>query len=83
MLDPLLPDDPDDSEKLTVEELIKDGNTHFLTASIIFGKLQGSDGEPQKHEYAECYKGINEETIRDFYKRVMDDVCNLIDEDDE
>jgi len=77
--DSLLPDDPDN---LSIQDAIKAGNTHFLTASIIFGKLQGPDGEPLTYDFAECYKEINEETIRDFFKRVMDDACNLIDEDE-
>jgi len=76
--DPLSPNDPNN---LSIQDAIKSGHTHFLTASIIFGKILDSDGEPVVYDFAECFKEINEETIRDFFKRVMDDACNLLEED--
>jgi hypothetical protein len=76
--DPLSPDDP---ENISIQDAIKSGHTHFLTASIAFGKLQGPDGNPLVYDFAECFREMNEDTLRDFFKRVADDACNLLDED--
>ena len=76
--DPLSPNDPD---TLSIKDAIKSGHTHFLTASITFGKILNSDGEPLVYDFAECFKEMNEDTLRDFYKRVADDGSNLIGED--
>ena len=71
-------DDPDD---LSIKDAIKSGHPHFLTASIPFGKILDIDGEPLVYDFAECFKEMNDDTLRDFYKRVMDDGCDLIAED--
>ena len=77
--DPLSPNDPED---LSIQDAVNAGHTHFLTASFMFGKILNNDGEPLTYEFAECFKEINEDTIRDFFKRVADDYCDLLAEDE-
>jgi hypothetical protein len=73
---------PEDPDEFSIQDAVNAGHTHFLTASLIFGKLQGPDGDPLTYDFAECFKEMNEETLRDFFKRVADDACALLAEDD-
>jgi|TARA_R110000796_G_scaffold43790_7_gene107438 hypothetical protein len=79
--DPFSHLNPDDPSELSIEDALKAGHTHFLTASLIFGEILDPDGEPLVYDLAECFKEINEETIRDFYKRVADELCDLLEEE--
>ena len=68
-------------DDLSSDDAIQKGYKYFLTATITFGDLLDGNGEPTSYDFAECFREMNEDTLRDFYKRVMDDGCDLIAED--
>ena len=68
-------------DNLSSQDAIQKGYKYFLTATITFGDLLDADGEPTSYDFAECFKEMNEDTLRDFYKRVADDGSELIAED--
>ena len=69
------------SGNLSFKDAMDRGYTHFLTASMTFGEITDADGNPVVYDFAECFKEMDEDTLRDFYKRVADDACELIEED--
>jgi len=71
----------DNLDNLSSDDAIQKGYKYFLTATITFGDLLNADGEPTAYDFAECFREMNEDTLRDFYKRVADDACNLLEED--
>jgi len=68
-------------DNLSSQDAIQKGYKYFLTATITFGDLLDPDGIPTSYDFAECFKEIDEDTLRDFYKRVADDACDLLEED--
>tara|TARA_R100000656_G_scaffold5166_2_gene6837 strand:- start:958 stop:1194 length:237 start_codon:yes stop_codon:yes gene_type:complete len=71
----------DNLDNLSCQDAIQKGYKYFLTATITFGDLLDTTGEPTSYDFAECFKEMNEETLRDFYRRAADDACDLIEED--
>ena len=71
----------DNLDDLSSDDAIQKGYKYFLTATITFGDLLDATGEPTSYNFRECFREMNEDTLRDFYKRVMDDGCDLIAED--
>ena len=71
----------DNLDNLSNQDAIQKGYKYFLTATITFGDLLDPNGEPTSYDFAECFREINEDTLRDFYKRVADDACDLLEEE--
>jgi len=71
----------DNLDHLSSQDAIQKGYKYFLTATITFGDLLDADGEPTSYDFAECFREMNEDTLRDFFKRVADDGSELIAED--
>ena len=71
----------DNLDRLATQDAIQKGYKYFLTATITFGDLLNADGIPTSYDFRECFKEMNEETLRDFFKRVADDGSALIEED--
>ena len=71
----------DNLDNLSSQDAIQKGYKYFLTATITFGDLLDPNGEPTSYDFAECFREINEDTLRDFYKRVADDACDLLEEE--
>ena len=71
----------DDDSGLSHQEAMDDGYSYFLTATITFGDLVDEDGEMLSYNFAECFKELNEETVRDYFKREADSACELLEED--
>ena len=46
---------PEDPDEFSIQDAVNAGHTHFLPASLIFGKLQGPDGDPRAYDFAECF----------------------------
>ena len=72
---------PDEDSGMSHQEAINQGYKFFLSAALTFGELVDEDGEMMTYEFKECFKELNEETVRDFFKRVADEACGLIEED--
>ena len=71
----------DNLDDLSSDDAIQKGYKYFLTATITFGDLLDATGEPTSYNFRECFREMNDDTLRDFFKRVMDDGCELIAED--
>ena len=71
----------DNLDHLSSDDAIQKGYKYFLTATITFGDILDTDGEPTSYDFRECFQEMNEDTLRDFFKRVADDACNLLEED--
>ena len=71
----------DNLDHLSGNDAIQKGYKYFLPATITFGDILDADGEPTSYDFRECFQEMNEDTLRDFFKRVADDGSNLISED--
>jgi len=72
---------PDEESGMSYKEAINQGYKLFLSATLTFGELIDEDGEMLSYDFKECFKELNQETAKDFFKRVADEVCELIEED--
>ena len=72
---------PDEESGMSHQEAINQGYKLFLSATLTFGELLDEEGEMLSYDFQECFKELNEETVKDFFKRVSDEVCELIEED--
>ena len=72
---------PDEDSGMSHQEAINQGYKLFLSATLTFGELIDEEGEMLSYDFKECFKELNEETVKDFFKRVSDEVCELLEED--